>query len=71
VFVCVSALPIVPLEPSVNYEVAQWFRHSDTSHKDSAAMTSLTVAIYLILPAAHGPGVYSTSNRNYVTETEI
>jgi hypothetical protein len=47
--------------------VAQWFRHYDTSRKVACSRPEVVIyffSIYLILPAALGPGVHSASNRN-------
>jgi hypothetical protein len=44
---------------------AQWLRHYATSRKvASSRPDEVNFYIYLILPAALGPGVYSPSNRN-------
>jgi hypothetical protein len=49
------------------HEVAQWLRHYATSLKFAGPRpeeVNVFFSIYLILPAALGPGVYSASNRN-------
>jgi hypothetical protein len=45
--------------------VAYWLRHYATNWKVSVSIPDeVNFKIYLILPAALGPGVYSASNRN-------
>jgi hypothetical protein len=45
--------------------VAQWLRHYGTNWNVAGSIPDeLNFQIYLILPAALGPGVYSASNRN-------
>jgi hypothetical protein len=48
------------------YVVAYWLRHYATSRKVAGSRPDDVnfFSIYLILPAALGLGVYSTSNRN-------
>jgi hypothetical protein len=41
-----------------------WLRHYVTSRKVAGSrLDAVKISIYLILPAALGPGVYSSSNR--------
>jgi hypothetical protein len=49
------------------YAVVQWLRHYATGLKVAGSRpdnVNTFFSIYLILPAALGPGVYSASNRN-------
>jgi hypothetical protein len=52
------------------HAVAQWLRHYAASRKavgsrpDEVNEFFFSFSIYLILPAALGPGVYSACNRN-------
>jgi hypothetical protein len=48
------------------HAVAQWLRHYATSRKVAGSRPDERIffLIYLILPAALGPGVHSVSNRN-------
>jgi hypothetical protein len=47
------------------HEVAQWLRHYATNRKVAGSIPDeVSFLIYLIFPAALGPGVYSASNRN-------
>jgi hypothetical protein len=49
----------------LGHAVACWLRHYATNRKVAGSMSDeVNFKIYLILPAALGPGVYSASNRN-------
>jgi hypothetical protein len=45
-------------------EVAWWLRHSAINQVEGLISDEVIFSIYLILPAALGPGVHSASNRN-------
>jgi hypothetical protein len=48
-----------------NTAVAWWLRHYATNRKVADSMPDeVNFEMYLIFPAALGPGVYSASNRN-------
>jgi hypothetical protein len=44
--------------------VAYWFRKYVTSREVAGSRVVIIFSVYLILPAALGPAVYSASNRN-------
>jgi hypothetical protein len=55
------------------HAVAYWLRHYDTGRKVAGSRpdeVNECISIYLILPAALGPGLNSTSNRNEYQKQE-
>jgi hypothetical protein len=60
------------MSDTVGHAVAQWLRHYDTKRKVAGSIPDkANFEIYLILPAALGPGVYSASNRNEYQKHKI
>jgi hypothetical protein len=58
---------IMTLLNRLGHAIAWWLRHSATTRKVAGSRPDEVkefFSIYLILPAALGPEVYSTSNRN-------
>jgi hypothetical protein len=53
---------------AAGHPVAQWLRHDATSRKATLSMhdelNDFFLSIYVILPAAVGPAVYSAFNRS-------
>jgi hypothetical protein len=54
-----------PMHLHAEHVVAYWLRHYATNRKVAGSISDEVIfLIYLNLPAALGPGVYSASNRN-------